>query len=129
MADYVITDAAICLRVMDFSETSQIVTLFTACHGIVGLIAKGSKRQSKKGGGTVSGPLDLLTGGEVVFIPAKGATELATLAGWELTEQRTGLRQALPALNAAYVAAEVTLGLLHTHDPHDDLFTQLAGRR
>lgn len=123
MAEYV-TDEAICLRVTDFSETSQIAALFTAHHGILGLIAKGSKRQSKKGTGNVSGPLDLLTAGEVVFIPAKAAAELGTLAGWELLDPRTALRSDLAGLNAAYLAAEVTLGLLHPHDPHDDLFGQ-----
>jgi DNA repair protein RecO (recombination protein O) len=103
------------------------VALFTAHHGILGVIAKGSKRQSKKGAGngSISGPLDLLTAGQVVFIPAKGTTELGTLAGWELLDPRGGLRTNLPALNAAYVCAEITLGLLHAHDPHDDLFLQL----
>ena len=69
MANYV-TDDAICLRVLDFSETSQIVGLLTRRHGLVPMIAKGSKRQSKKN--SMSGPLDLLTSGEVVFVPAKG---------------------------------------------------------
>ena len=39
MATY-ITDDAICLRVTDFSETSQIVGMFTRRHGLVPLIAK-----------------------------------------------------------------------------------------
>ena len=68
MATY-LTDDGICLRVTDFSETSQIVGLFTRGHGLVPMIAKGSKRQTKKN--TMSGPLDLLTSGEVVFVPAK----------------------------------------------------------
>jgi len=124
MAEY-ITDDAVCLRVTDFSETSQIVALFTAHHGILGLIAKGSKRQSKKGTGPISAPLDLLAAGQVIFIPAKGAAELGTLAGWELTDPRRGLRSNLAALHAGYLAAEVTLGLLHAHDPHDELFPEL----
>src|ERR1051325_8908634 len=68
MANYV-TDDAVCLRVTDFSETSQIVGLFTRRHGLVPMIAKGAKRQTKKN--SMSGPLDLLTSGEVVFVPAK----------------------------------------------------------
>ena len=66
MANYV-TDDGICLRVTDFSETSQIVGMFTRGHGLVPLIAKGAKRASKKN--VMSGPLDLLTGGEVVYVP------------------------------------------------------------
>ncbi len=68
MATYV-TDDGICLRVVDFSETSQIVGMFTRGHGLVPLIAKGAKRASKKN--VMSGPLDLLTSGEVVFVPAR----------------------------------------------------------
>ena len=62
-------DDGICLRVTDFSETSQIVGMFTRRHGLVPLIAKGSKRGSKRN--VVSGPLDLLTSGEVVFVAAR----------------------------------------------------------
>lgn len=125
MANYV-TDEAICLRVTDFSETSQIVVLFTAGHGIVPVIAKGSKRVSKKGAsGTVSGPLDLLTGGEAVFVPAKGTAELGTLAGWELTNHRTGLRRSLAGLNGGMMCAEMTLGLLRPQDPHAELCGEL----
>ncbi|MHC4155757.1 MAG: DNA repair protein RecO, partial [Planctomycetota bacterium] len=37
-------DEAICIRAVDYSETSQIVTFFTRANGKVGAIAKGSKR-------------------------------------------------------------------------------------
>ena len=118
-----LTDDAICLRVTDFSETSQIVGLFTRKHGLLPLIAKGSKRQSKKN--AMSGPLDLLTSGEVVFIGAKGAAELGTLAGWNLADHRGALRMDLAGLNAAMVAAEITTMLVHPHDPHEELFEEL----
>ncbi|HUO08178.1 MAG TPA: DNA repair protein RecO [Phycisphaerae bacterium] len=118
-----LSDDAICLRVTDFSETSQIVALLTRSHGLLPLIAKGSKRQTQKN--TMSGPLDLLTSGEVVFIPAKGAAELGTLAAWELVNHRTQLRADFPALNAAMLAAEITLHLLQPHDPHPPLFAEL----
>jgi DNA repair protein RecO len=123
MANY-LTDDAVCLRVTDFSETSQIVGLFTRMHGLVPMIAKGSKRQTKKN--TMSGPLDLLTTGEVVYVPSKGAAELSTLAGWELVDHRTELRRDLAGLNAAMVCAEVTTMLLHPHDPHEELYHELA---
>src|SRR4051812_29696651 len=127
MATYV-TDEGICLRVTDFSETSQIVGMFTRRHGLVPLIAKGAKRQSKKN--VMSGPLDLLTLGEVVFVPAKetpGATgaQLGTLAAWELGDHQRALRGNLAGLNAAMICAEVTTHLLQPHDPHEDLFGEL----
>ena len=118
-----LNDDAICLRVTDFSETSQIVALLTRAHGLLPLIAKGSKRQTKKN--VMSGPLDLLTRGEVVFIPAKGAAELGTLTAWELVNHRTALRAEFAALNAAMVAAEITLHLLHPHDPNPEMFAEL----
>jgi DNA repair protein RecO (recombination protein O) len=119
-----VTDKAICLRVTDFSETSQIVAMFTQGHGLVALLAKGAKRHSSSGKGSISGPLDLLAGGEVMFIPAKGG-ELGTLCGWQLADQRTALRRDLAALQGAFVAAEVTLGVLGPHDPHPELMAEL----
>jgi DNA repair protein RecO (recombination protein O) len=121
MAHY-LTDDAICLRVTDFSETSQIAGLFTRRHGVVPMIAKGSKRQTKKS--TMSGPLDLLTSGEVVYVPARGAAELSTLAGWELTDHRAKLRRDLAGLNAAMMCAEATILLAHPHEPHEPLFLE-----
>ena len=120
-----VTDDAVCLRVTDFSETSQIAALFTRGHGVVPVIAKGAKRQSKQGNtGTVSGPLDLLSRGQVVFIPAKGAAELGTLAAWELSDPRNGLRGNLAAFHAAMMVTEITTVLLHPHDPHADLYDE-----
>ena len=126
MATY-LTDDGICLRVTDFSETSQIVGMFTRHHGLVPLIAKGSKRASKKN--VMSGPLDLLTGGEVVFVPARdgggSSVQLGTLAAWELSDHRQELRRNLAGLNAAMVCAEVTTHLLQPLDPHAELFGEL----
>lgn len=51
-----ITTNALCLRKVDFSETSQILTLLTDKQGIVGAIAKGAKREKS----SVGGPLDLM---------------------------------------------------------------------
>ena len=128
MANYV-TDEGICLRVLDFSETSQIVGMLTRQHGLVPLIAKGSKRQSKKN--VMSGPLDLLTSGEVVFVPpkesagAQSGAQLGTLAAWELRDQRRDLRKNLAALNSAMLCAEITTHMLHPNDPHPELFGEL----
>ncbi len=118
-----LSDTAIVLRVTDFSETSQVVGVFARTHGLLPLIAKGSKRPSKKS--TMSGPLDLLTSGEVVFISPKQTAELGTLHAWELADHRKTLRANLPGLNAAMVAAEVTLRLLQPLDPHPELYDEL----
>ncbi|MCL2647042.1 MAG: DNA repair protein RecO [Phycisphaerales bacterium] len=122
MATYVMDDA-ICLRVVDFSETSQIVGMFTRRHGMVPMIAKGAKRESKRT--SSSGPLDLLTSGEVVFVPAKSGGELSLLSKWELVNHRTMLRKDLAALNGAMMGAEVTAMLMVPQDPHEALYEEL----
>jgi len=129
MATY-FTDDGICLRVTDFSETSQIVGMFTRRHGLVPLIAKGAKRASKKN--VMSGPLDLLTSGEVVFVPprtraaavARGGA-IGDAAAWELADHRRALRGNLAGLNAAMMCAEITTHLVHPLDPHEELFGEL----
>ena len=46
-------DTAICIRTVDYSETSQIVTFFTRAKGKLTAIAKGSKRPKSAFDGTV----------------------------------------------------------------------------
>ncbi len=118
-----IRDMGICLRVVDFSETSQVVTLFTRENGLQPAIAKGSKRPKKSGAG-ISGPLDLLTIGEMMFIP-KPTGDLAILTSWDVQNYRPALRHDLPGLNRALLCAEITLNILQPHDPHPELFDDL----
>lgn len=119
------TDKAICLRVTDFSETSQIVALLTENAGLLHLLAKGSKRPNTTGSSKFSGPLDLLAAGEVLYIPPKSGNELGTLCGWQLTDQRNDIRKHLPSLYASYITAELTLALLQPLDPHPQAFAEL----
>ena len=44
---------AIVLRAFDYGETSQIVTLLTRQHGVLGVMAKGSRRPSSRFGSTL----------------------------------------------------------------------------
>ncbi|NNM85657.1 MAG: DNA repair protein RecO [Phycisphaerales bacterium] len=118
-------DDAVCLRVRDFSETSQIVALFAKSHGLISAIAKGSKRTGGKSPGAFSGPLDPLCQGEIIFIAAKHAGELATLTAWNLTDPAQSLRRNWRAWLAAQLMAEVTLAVLEPHDPHPELFLEL----
>src|SRR4030042_1118125 len=60
-------DKCICIRTTDYSETSQILTFFTADTGKLSLIAKGAKRPKSSFGG----PVQLLTAGEMVFFLQK----------------------------------------------------------
>ncbi len=78
---------------MDFSESSQIVTLLADRHGLVGLIAKGIRKIPKKTSSPLMAPLDVLTAGQVVFIPARQAGQLGVLTAWDVTDHRPNLRR------------------------------------
>ena len=77
------TDSAICIRKLDWSETSQIVVLITEGHGKVSATAKGAKRQSPSTLAKFSGGIELLTAGEAVLI-TKPTADLANLIEWDL---------------------------------------------
>jgi DNA repair protein RecO (recombination protein O) len=76
------TTTALCLRKIDFSETSQILTLLTDKLGIVGAIAKGAKRAKS----SVGGPLDLMCLYNVVLYDRSRRGTLSILAQAELID-------------------------------------------
>jgi DNA repair protein RecO (recombination protein O) len=84
-------DRCICLFKTEFSETSQILSLFSRAHGIVRVIAKGAHRRTKAGASRFDGGVDLLELGDAVFTldPQK---DLSTLTEWHLAEGHPGLR-------------------------------------
>ncbi len=57
-------DTAICIRAVDYSETSQIVTFFTRETGKINAIAKGSKGPKS----AFDGPIELFASGKIVFV-------------------------------------------------------------
>ncbi|MHC4423322.1 MAG: DNA repair protein RecO [Planctomycetota bacterium] len=72
-------DEAICIRAVDYSETSQIVTFFARETGRIGAIAKGSKRPKSSFGG----PIEVFSYGKIVVsVPNKD--KLATLTEFEV---------------------------------------------
>lgn len=113
-------DQAICLRTVDYSETSQVVTFFTRDQGIVRLIAKGSKRAKSKTGGT----LDLLVEGELVYTTARGEG-LSTVVEFSESDSHAPLRRGAERLNTALYMLEVVAMSLAEHDPHPEVFELL----
>ena len=111
-------DQAVCLRVHNYSETSQIVTLFGRASGRVRTIAKGSRRARARFGGGI----DMLTAGHVVFFPARSAAALAVLGEFQLTESFAGLRRRLRNLYCAQYAAEMIAEFTEDLDPHQKLY-------
>jgi DNA repair protein RecO (recombination protein O) len=112
-----IKDTAICIRAIDYSETSQIVTFFTRATGKISAIAKGSKRPKS----AFDGPIEIFSHGKIVFADSN-KEKLATLTEFEQQPGPTGLRNGLFALNCRLFAAELLNSLTHDYDPHPDLF-------
>lgn len=113
-------DRAVCLRAVDYSETSQIVTLFARLSGKIRAIAKGSKRPKS----AFDGPLEPLSFGEMVFSDS-GREKLAVLTEFQQQPSRGELRRNLFALNSVLFAAELLDALTDEHDPHVALFDHL----
>src|SRR5687768_10236753 len=117
-------DRCICLRKFDYSETSQILTLFSREHGILRVIAKGAHRRTKAGASKFDGGVDLLEVGHAVF-RHDPARELPPLTEWSLREGHTELRRNLRGLYLGLYAAELVGRLIEEHDPHPELFDRL----
>jgi DNA repair protein RecO (recombination protein O) len=120
-----VKDIAIVLRRLDYSETSQVLAMFTRRHGQQRVIAKGIKRSTKT---RVAVGIDLLEVGRLVFSRRSGKEDrLATLTEWHQEDNFPHLRRDLSRCYAAQYAAEVTSQLTETHDPHPKLFDGLHG--
>jgi len=110
-------DTAICIRTTDFSETSQILTLFTRAAGKISAIAKGSKRPKS----AFDGPLEVFSYGEIVFSDSS-REKLATLTEFQQKPGLADLTNNLFALNCCLFGAELVNSLTHDYDPHPELF-------
>ncbi len=113
------SDDAVVLRLADFSETSQIVTLFGRQRGQLRLIAKGLRRHSRA---RFAVGLDLLERGDVQYAPPRGERELGTLIAWQQRDPYADLRRAAAPLYAGLYAAELVAALTAEHDPNPALF-------
>jgi DNA repair protein RecO (recombination protein O) len=119
-----VSDRCICLRKFEYSETSQILTLFAREHGLLRVIAKGAHRKTKAGASKFGGGIDLLDAGNAVFTHAP-ERDLATLTEWQLLDGHLELRKSLRSVYASLYCAELVTMLFEEHDPHPDLFDRL----
>ncbi len=111
-------DSGIILRSVNYSETSQILTLFTEANGKVSVIAKGSRRPKNK----FAGPLEVLTAGEMVMLMRSEGT-LWTLTEFEQIFYPSRVRKNMPALNSVLLGAEILNILTIEHDVHRQLYS------
>jgi len=110
-------DSGLCIRALDYSETSQIVTLFTRRSGKISAIAKGSKRPKS----AFDGPIEVFSYGKIVFSDSN-KEKLATLTEFEQQPGLDSLRTNLFTLNCSLFAAELVSNLTDEYDPHPQLF-------
>jgi DNA repair protein RecO (recombination protein O) len=116
-------DQALCIREIDFSETSQVVTFFTRRTGKVTVLAKGAKRQRSPFGG----PVEIFSCGNIVFSDS-GRDKLATLVEFEPLAGMVNtsvLAGDIFILNCCLLAAELVNVLTRDYDPHPGLFDGL----
>ena len=113
-------DTAICIRAIDYSETSQIVTFFARAAGKISAIAKGSKRPKS----AFDGPIEIFSYGKIVFADSN-KEKLATLTEFESAYGGagfTGLSNNLFTMNCCLFGAELLNKFTHDYDPHPKLF-------
>jgi DNA repair protein RecO (recombination protein O) len=119
-----IKDQGIVLRRLDYSESSQVLAVFTRHHGKARILAKGVKRSTKT---RFAAAIDLLEIGHVV-LSVRGPRQdtLAPLVEWTQSRVLGGLRGRLDRLYGAQYAAALTADLTEDWDPHPPLFDALA---
>jgi len=118
-----IRDQAVVLTRLDYSESSQVIVLFTREHGKVRAIAKGIKRSTKQ---RFAAGIDLLEIGSVnLSVRQERQANLANVTEWKQTRSLSGLREKLHRIQAGQYVAEITAALTEDWDPHEVLFDAL----
>ena len=99
-----VTAEATVLQAFPYSETSKILRLLTADHGVQSVIAKGARRAKSRFGGV----LEPFTDGTATFY-LKPNRDLHTLREFELNRPRQGLGRDLVRFGGASLLAEIVL--------------------
>jgi DNA repair protein RecO (recombination protein O) len=108
---------AIVLRVVEFSETSCVVTLFSREFGKIGALAKGARRPKSP----FEAALDLLAVCRIVFL-RKSSEGLDLLTEAKLERRFRSASRDLGRLYCGYYLLELLRELTDQADPHPDLF-------
>lgn len=116
-----VKDEAICLRAVNYSDTSQVVTLLCREHGKVAAMAKGSRRAKS----AFDGAIEVFSCGPAVFVQKDTGGQLANLTEFTQQPRFRKLASRLVSLNAGLFAAELTEAFLEDRDPHPTLFDKL----
>jgi DNA repair protein RecO (recombination protein O) len=108
---------ALILRVVEFSETSLVVTAFTREFGKISGLAKGARRLK----GPFESALDLLALCRIVFL-RKSSEALDLLTEAKLLRRFRPAGRDVSSLYAGYYVVELLNELTDQYDPHPELF-------
>lgn len=108
---------AIVLKVVEFSETSLVTTLFTEDFGKISALAKGARRPKSP----FEAALDLLAVCRIVFLH-KSSDALDLLTEARLERRFRSATSDLTRLYAGYYVAELLREMTDEKDPHPALF-------
>ncbi len=113
---------AIVIRLVEFSESSYVATLFTDEFGKLTGLAKGARRAKS----AFENALDLLAVSRVVFLRrSSDAMDLLTEA--KLERRFRAASRDLNRMNAGFYVAELLNALTDERDPQPDLFRRARG--
>lgn len=109
---------AIVLKVVDYSESSVVISLFTESFGKISALAKGARRPKS----AFFGAVDTLSLSQVIFLPRRsGALDLLTES--KLVRRYRPSQWSLGRLYAGYYVVELLHDLTEPHQPLTDLFS------
>jgi DNA repair protein RecO (recombination protein O) len=114
-------DDAVCIRAIDYSDTSQIVTLFGREFGKIDAMAKGSKRARSR----LEGPIEIFSYGHIIYTDSADQ-KLSNLTEFNQQPRFAALRRKLHSLNAALFGAELIESFTIEHDPNLRLFDEFV---
>ena len=113
---------AIVIRLVEFSESSYVATLFTEDFGKITGLAKGARRPKS----AFENALDLLAICRVVFI-RKSSEAMDLLTEARLERPFRAASRDLTRLYAGFYVAELLHGLTDQRDPHPRVFRTACG--
>lgn len=114
----IVQTRGVVLQARDFSESSQIVALWTEGFGRVTGIAKGVRRQGRA---SFDGPFEAASEYELGFYLRSQGEGLSILSEASLRARPASVRETLEGWWAFSEAAEAVLGLTQEMDPHPGL--------
>ena len=115
----IIKTEGLVIRVMDYLESSKIVTCFTPDHGRISLIAKGARRAKSR----IGGSLDLLRHIAIVYYH-KETREMQTLSQADIIQSFQSFQNDMKKLSYGMAVAELINKLELAKEPNRWLFRQ-----